>query len=89
MQKKTTEKEENFNEILRLIREDANKGLNLFYERYSKKIAAVARNYVKSEDLVNVVVNSVLIKIWKVAEKSTVIKNLDAFVYIDNFSYLL
>lgn len=81
MQKITTDKGVNFNDIIRIIKEDPHKGMELFYEKYSKSITTVARNYTKSQDEVNVIVNSVLIKIWRSAQRLDEIKNPDGYVY--------
>lgn len=80
MQKKNAEKEQ-FNKILRLIRKNAQKGLEVFYTEYGKLIYITAKSIGCSEEKANVVVNSVLIKIWRKANQITDIENPKAWIY--------
>ncbi len=81
MLKRNVEKEK-FNKILRLIKKDAQKGLESFYEEYGKLIYLTAKSSGCSDEKANVVVNSVLIKIWKKASQIIDIENPKAWVYI-------
>ncbi len=81
MLKRNVEKEK-FNKILRLIKKDAQKGLECFYNEYAKMIYLTAKSRGCSDDKANVVVNTVLIKIWKKVEQISNIDNPKAWVYI-------
>ena len=78
---KRNEEKVKFNKILRLIKKDAQKGLECFYEEYGKLIYLTARSSGCSHEKANVVVNSVLIKIWKKASQIADIENPKAWVY--------
>ena len=80
MLKRNVEKEK-FNKILRLIKKDAEKGLECFYNEYGKMIYLTAKSSGCSHEKANVVVNSVLIKIWKKASQIKDIENPKAWVY--------
>ena len=82
MQEKRTDRVEVFNNIIRLILKDREKGLEKFYNEYCRIMYSVARSYCKSEDKVNSVVNSVLIRIWKKAESLNNVHNPEGFVYM-------
>ena len=69
-----------FNKILRLITKDAQKGLELFYNEYGKMIYLRARSVGCSHEKAEIVVNSVLIKIWQNANKIKNIENPRAWV---------
>ena len=80
MLKRNVEKEK-FNKIIRLIKKDGQKGLEYFYKEYGKLIYLTAKGCGCSEEKANVVVNSVLIKIWKKASQIADIENPKAWVY--------
>ena len=79
MLKRNVDKEK-FNKILRLITKDAQKGLELFYNEYGKMIYLKARSVGCSHEKAEVVVNSVLIKIWQKVDKIKNIENPRAWV---------
>jgi len=79
MQKINVEKEK-FNNILRLITENAHDGLEQFYEEYGRLIYWSARSKGCSHEKANVVVNTVLIKIWKKASQIRDIENPRAWI---------
>ncbi|MBR2498750.1 MAG: sigma-70 family RNA polymerase sigma factor [Clostridia bacterium] len=79
MLKKNLEKQK-FNKILRLIRKDAQKGLECFYEEYGRMIYLTAKNTGCSDEKANVVVNTVLIKIWRKAKELSEISNPKAWI---------
>ena len=60
MREKTTNREKVFNKIVRLIVKDQHKGLEKFYNVYGKLIFSVAKNYCKTQEKINIVINSVL-----------------------------
>ena len=70
-----------FNNIIRLILEDSQKGLHAFYEEYGKIINSVAMNYCHNQHKANAVVNSVLIKVWRNAHKFVDVKNPDGLIF--------
>lgn len=80
MLKRNVEKEK-FNKILRLIKKDSQKGLECFYKEYGKLIYLTAKSNGCSHEKANVVVNTVLIKIWKKATQISDINNPKAWVY--------
>ena len=79
MLKKNLEKQK-FNKILRLIIKDAQKGLEIFYNEYGRLIYWTAKSNGCSEEKANVVVNTVLIKIWQKASQITNIEYPKAWV---------
>ncbi len=79
MLKKNLEKQK-FNKILRLIIKDAQRGLECFYNEYGKLIYWTAKSKGCSEEKANVVVNTVLIKIWQKASQITNIEYPKAWV---------
>lgn len=78
---KRNEEKVKFNKILQLIKKDGQKGLEFFYKEYGKLIYLTAKSCGCSEEKANVVVNSVLIKIWKKASEIADIENPKAWVY--------
>ncbi len=80
MRKRNVEKEK-FDKILRLIRKDAQRGLESFYEEYGKMICLTAKSCGCTQEKANVVVNSVLIKIWKKASQITDVEKPKAWIY--------
>ncbi len=80
MLKRNVEKEK-FNKILRLIKKDAQRGLECFFKEYGKMINLTAKCCGCTQEKANIVVNSVLIKIWKKASQITDIENPKAWVY--------
>ncbi len=80
MLKKNSDKQK-FNNILRLIRKDAHKGLERFYSEYGRLIYWTAKNTGCSPEKANVVVNTVLIKIWQKVGQITNIENPTAWVF--------
>lgn len=70
-----------FNKILQHIIKEPQKGLECFYNEYGRIIKLTAISTGCSQDKANVVVNSVLIKIWQKASKITNIENPKAWIY--------
>ena len=81
MQEKRSDRVKIFNKIIRLIVKNSEKGLEKFYNEYGKLIYSVAKGYCKTEDRVNSVVNSVLVKIWKKAKDLNDVYNPEGFMY--------
>ncbi|MBQ7339909.1 MAG: sigma-70 family RNA polymerase sigma factor [Clostridia bacterium] len=79
MLKRKAEKEK-FNKIIRLIGKDAQKGLECFYEEYGKIIYLTAKTNGCSHEKANIVINTVLIKIWQKAEQISNVENPKAWV---------
>ena len=77
---KKNEEKIKFNKILRLTRKNAQKGLEIFYNEYGKAIYLAAKSVGCSHEKAQVVVNSVLIKIWKKRDKIKNIKNPKAWL---------
>lgn len=76
------ERKKQFKKLMKGIRRDPEKGLRRFYEVYAKIIQTTAQVICRSTDKANEVVNDVLVKIWKLAEKSEDIENPEGWVYI-------
>ena len=79
MLKRNLEKKK-FNNILRLIAKDAQNGLECFYKEYGKIIYLTAKGVGCSHEKAEVVVNSVLIKIWQKVRQIKNIENPRAWV---------
>ncbi len=73
---------EYFNNALRDIRLNRNKGTAVFFEKYQQEIIRIIYRISKSTSLANVVVNNVLISIWRFAEKKKFVKNPHGFLYV-------
>lgn len=79
MQRKNVERRK-FNKIIRLIRKDAQKGLECFYYEYGKFIYTTAKYNGCSGEKASIVVNTVLVKIWKKANQISDIENPTAWL---------
>ncbi len=77
---KRKDEREKFNKILRLIISDAQKGLECFYNEYGKMIYLTAKSMGCSKEKANIVVNTVLIKIWQKAKQIKNIGNPRAWI---------
>ena len=75
------ERIEVFNEIIQLVLNNSNVGIEAVYNEYGKFIKAVAKRYCNTEEQVNVVCNSVLIKIWSKAKKLNNVKNPEGLIF--------
>ncbi len=69
-----------FAKIIRLIKRDAQKGLELFYNEYGKRIYLTAKYMGCSDEKAKIVVNTVLIKIWQKIDKIKGIENPMAWI---------
>ncbi len=81
MREKKTNRKEVFDKIIRLIVKNPEKGLEKFYKEYGSLMSSVSRSYCKSEDKVNSVINSVLIRIWKKAKQLIDVHNPEGFIF--------
>lgn len=71
-----------FTNLMKTIRLNPQKGLNEFYERYSRMIHTTAQLICRSADAINEVVNHVLVKIWKLAQTyNKDIENPEGWLY--------
>ena len=75
-------KKKQFKKLMKLIKQEPEKGLQLFYEIYAKIILTTALVICRSMDKANEVVNDVLVKIWKLAEKHQDIDNPEGWIYV-------
>ncbi len=71
-----------FDKIICHMRKNAEKGCHEFYNTYGRLIFGAAKTICKTDDVANVVVNSVLIKIWKIIKKDFNIANPLAWIYV-------
>lgn len=78
---KRDDKVRQFNKIIKAIRRNAEKGLHQFYDAYAKIIVITARAICGSSYKVDEVVNNVLIKIWKLADRVEKIDNPEGWIY--------
>ena len=78
---KRKDEREKFNKILRLTNKDAQRGLECFYNEYGKMIYLTAKGIGCSHEKANVIVNTVLIKIWQKADQIKNIENPRAWVF--------
>lgn len=79
---KETAQTRKFQKLMREIRENPNVGLEKFYNTYGKIVQITARTICRSLDKADVVINAVLVKVWQMAQKNTVIDNPEGWVYI-------
>ncbi len=64
-----------FNRIIGVIKEDTNKGTEIFFNEYAKLIKQFVYKLTRDEFVVNEILNDILIKVWLIAEKLDYIKN--------------
>ena len=76
------DKKRQFNKLMKLIQRNPQKGLHLFYEKYSKILQITAYTICRSIDKANEVVNDVLLKIWKLAQTTVDIENPEGWIYV-------
>lgn len=68
--------------ILKRIKKDSEDGLRIFYERYGKLITCAARLYCRNDFELREIVNEVLIKIWRNADRFGEIANPEGWIYV-------
>ena len=68
--------------ILKRIKKDSEDGLRIFYERYGKLITCTARLYCRNDFELREIVNEVLIKIWRNADRFGEIANPEGWIYV-------
>lgn len=76
------EKRKIFNDIIRLIVKDSQKGLEKFYYQYGRIIRATAKALGCANDQANSVENRVLEKVWRKAETLFNIENPEGWIYV-------
>lgn len=80
--KNDDEKKKQFEKLMKEIRRDPEKGLRRLYDAYAKIMQTTAQVICRSTDKANEVVNDVLVKIWKLAEKIEDIDNPEGWIYV-------
>lgn len=81
MQRPNSERREVFEDIIRLILVDKHLGSEKFYNQYAKMIFSIAKQVCKTDDKANSALNSVLVKVWRNADKLLEIKNPEGWIY--------
>ncbi len=76
------EKRRKFERIIKKIRRNPQKGLEIFYETYKRIIHATAKTVCRSAEKTNEVVNEVLVKVWKNAENCENVSSPEGWVYV-------
>lgn len=80
--KKEEDRKKQFEKLMKEIRRAPEKGLRRFYNAYAKIMQTTAQVICRSTDKANEVVNDVLVKIWKLAEKIDDIDNPEGWIYV-------
>lgn len=80
--KNEEERKKQFKKLMKEIRRDPEKGLRRLYDAYAKIMQTTAQVICRSTDKANEVVNDVLVKIWKLAEKIEDIDNPEGWIYV-------
>ena len=77
-----SENKKRFDKIICEIRKNSEKGLEEFYETYSRFIFVTAKNICKTDDIANEVVNKVLLKIFYAAKDNLKIESPIAWISV-------
>ena len=81
MQKTKAQRIEIFDNIIQLVRENPQTGLNKFNDEYGKLINMTVKTICKSEDKINSAVNQVFIRVWRSADKIKNVENPEGWVF--------